>query len=281
MGQSYLTIHMNKQRKAIGFPPTLLGEAAIRLPVLEETADWIALNKSTGIAVRAHPWDLASDLDRALNRQLKAGKPELLATQAELFASIYYFEPEASGVALFAKNRTSLSDLRNAYGSNLMRFRFFFIAASKGEATENDLFSDAPLLEHRTKNKMIPSTAKGKKAQTYFKRLSSSFAGWDLWEATTSYCRLHQIRTHASLLGIPVMGDVSYGGPASPSLGELMPKKRGPGLSAPVFSGLALHLQEVTLPNAGDKDAVAVLADPPKDFRVLMQRMGLRGEHEQ
>ena len=74
------------------------------------------------------------------------------------------------------------------------------------------------------------------------------------------------------------MGDVSYGGPTAPSLGELMPKKRGPGLSVPAFSGLALHLQEVTLPNAGDKDAVAVLADPSKDFRVLMQRMGLGGE---
>ncbi|MGC6456079.1 MAG: hypothetical protein ACON46_06065 [Coraliomargaritaceae bacterium] len=278
MGQSYLTIHMNKQRKAIGFPPTLLGEAAIRLPVLDETADWIALNKSTGFGVRAHPWDQVADLDQALNSQLDAAKPELVATQAELFASIYYLEPEVSGVALFAKNRASLDPLRNAYGSNLLRFRFFFIAAQFKDDSEAVLSSDAPLLQHRLKNKMIPSTAKGKKARTDFRCLASSAIGWSLWEATTHYCRLHQIRAHAALLGIPILGDVCYDGPVSPSLRELMPKKRGPGLAAPAFSGLALHLQEVVLPNLGDKDAVTVSADAPKDFRVLMERMGLGGE---
>lgn len=272
---------MKKQIKALGFPPPLLGEAALRLSVLGETADWIALNKSTGFGVRAHPWDQVPDLDQALNSQLDAAKPELVATKAELFASVFYLEPEASGVALFAKNRASLDLLRNAYGSNLLRFRFLFIAGQGGGNAEDELSADAPLLAHRSKNKMIPSTAKGKKARTDFRCLASSANGWSLWEATACYCRLHQIRAHAALLGIPILGDVCYGGPVSPSLRELMPKRRGPGLAAPAFSRLALHLHAVEIPAISSQEAIKVCADVTKEFRLFLQRLELYGPLEQ
>ena len=115
------------KKNAIGFPPPLLGEKPLRLPVIAETATWLALEKPPGVGTRAYPWDTEPDMDAALNTQLQAGKPELLRREATLFGSVYYLDPAITGVAVFAKHREALADLRNHFGSGDCRFRFKFI----------------------------------------------------------------------------------------------------------------------------------------------------------
>jgi len=144
----------SKKRNAIGFPPPLLGEFPQRLTLLAATGDWLALDKPAGVGTRAYPWDDTPDLDSALNTQFEAGKPELQRTGASLFGSVYYLDPEISGVALFAKNRDALADLRNRFGSGECRFTFRFVAALSEEAAA-EFQADAPLLPHRVKPKMI------------------------------------------------------------------------------------------------------------------------------
>lgn len=270
---------VKKHPDAVGFPPPLLGEKPLRLPVAGFADDWLALSKPARVGVRAHPWDRGGvDLDHALNSQLKSGKAELTATGASLFGSVYYLEPEVSGVALFAKSRPSLEILRNAYGSEQLHFRFLFVGGNRSELSEGGdptISCDAPLLPHRTKNKMVPSTAKGKKARTRFRLLSDSQNGFALWEATAAYYRWHQVRAHASVLGIPILGDLLYGGAVAPTLGQIMPKKRGPGLATPLFSGPALHLAEVRLPASRENAAGGILSPMPKAFRVLLKRLQL------
>lgn len=261
------------KKNAIGFPPPLLGEQPLRLSVLAETADWLALEKPAGVGSRAYPWDQAPDMDTALNNQLQAGKPELLRREASLFGSVYYMDPAISGVAVFAKNREALAELRNRFGSGECRFRFQFIAAAQPAGSESNLSSDAPLLAHNVKPKMIPSTAKGKKAFTEFRRIAESAKGWALWEADVAFFRPHQVRAHALLAEISVLGDTLYGGPGAPTQRELHPKKQRAGLNLPSFHGVALHLAEVQLV-PGDADS-RILCEPPKHLRLLLRRMGL------
>ena len=261
-----------RKKNALGFPPPLLGEAPYRLQVLVQTEDWLALDKPAGVGMRAYPWDEAKDLDSALNEQLVAGKPELMRTEATLFGSAYYLDPEISGVAVFAKNRDALADLRNRFGSGDYRFTFRFVAANDA-AVESEFVADAPLLPHRTKPKMIPSTAKGKKSFTQFKRLVVSDLGWSLWEARTQFFRVHQVRCHAATHGIPVLGDLLYGGPDAPTVRQLQPRKQRADLDVPVYSGLAIHLSEVQL-SPGTADCV-VHSDYPKHLALLLRRMGL------
>ena len=256
------------QINAIGFPPQLLGDQPFRLPVLAETEDWLALNKPAGVGVREHPWDPnCRDLDTALNRQLKAAKPELLKRNPELFGSVYHYDAVSSGVALFALRREALAQLRNDYGSGHLSFRFRFISRA-GEQGER-IRADAPLLQHNTKLKMIPSSAKGKKSQTDFQQVATTASGWTLWDAQTSFIRPHQIRAHAAVHEIPLMGDSLYGGAEVPSLRDLMPGKRGPGMQAPAFDGIPLHLAAVTLADGTQIEAVV-----PKAFEVLQRRLG-------
>ncbi|MGC6606080.1 MAG: hypothetical protein ACON5O_04930 [Lentimonas sp.] len=266
---------MSQSRKqdAIGFPPPLMGEEPIRLPVLAETDEWLALYKLGGLALREYPWDTQPNLDAALNRQLQAGKPELVNRGASIFGSVYYMDPAISGVALFGKQRESLAELRNHFGSGDMDFRFTFVSGAKPNELEDRFTADAPLLPHDVKPKMIPSTAKGKKSFTDFELLSESLAGYTLWEARASFFRVHQVRAHAAVHGIPVLGDDLYGGSHVPTQRELMPKKRGAGLDVVAFQGLALHLNQCQL-----DDEAQVICSFSKQMQLFIKRLGLEAE---
>ena len=268
----------SRKQNSIGFPPGLLGEAPLRMPVIGETQAWIAVAKPAGVGVRAHPWDVGiPDMDTALNQQLQAGKPELLRRGATLFASAYYLDPAISGVALFAKQRDCSAELRNAVGSCELNYRFWFVARSTPLAGADSLCADAPLLPHNTKPKMIPSTAKGKRAMTEFKLLSESATGWALWQASCAFVRPHQVRAHAALHELPILGDRLYEGPDAPLLSELLPKKRTSGIQYPVFSDLALHLREVVVPVA-DASPPSIARADARHFRVMQRMRRFRGE---
>lgn len=266
-----------RKQNSIGFPPGMLADAPFRMPVIGESDGWIAVEKPTGVGMREHPWDAGvPDMDAALNKQLQAEKPELVRRGATLFGSAYYLDPAISGVALFAKNRDSLTELKNLVGSAELRYRFFFVTKARAAGGAKEVVANAPLLPHNTKPKMIPSSAKGKKSTTEFKLLSESHLGWALWEATTSFLRPHQVRVHAAVQELPVMGDVLYAGPEAPLLSELLPNKRTSGIKFPVLDGLALHLGEVILPASSEAAAaVSLRAELPRHFRVMLQRMQL------
>lgn len=266
-----------RKQNSIGFPPGMLADAPFRMPVIGESDGWIAVEKPTGVGMREHPWDAGvPDMDAALNKQLQAEKPELVRRGATLFGSAYYLDPAISGVALFAKNRDSLTELKNLVGSAELRYRFFFVTKARAAGGAKEVVANAPLLPHNTKPKMIPSSAKGKKSTTEFKLLSESHLGWALWEATTSFLRPHQVRVHAAVQELPVMGDVLYAGPEAPLLSELLPNKRTSGIKFPVLDGLALHLGEVILPASSEAAAAESLrAELPRHFRVMLQRMQL------
>ena len=266
-----------RKQNSIGFPPGMLADTPFRMPVIGEADGWIAVEKPVGVGMREHPWDAGvPDMDAALNKQLQAEKPELVKRGATLFGSAYYLDPAISGVALFAKNRESLTELKNLVGSAELRYRFFFVTKARAAGGAKEVVADAPLLPHNTKPKMIPSTAKGKKSATEFKLLSESHLGWALWQATTSFLRPHQVRVHAAVQELPVMGDVLYDGPEAPLLSELLPNKRTSGIKFPVLDGLALHLHEVILPASSEGVAAVTLrAELPRHFRVMLQRMQL------
>lgn len=264
------------ERNFISFAQGLLGDAPIRIPVINETQDWIALEKPVGAGVRQHPWDISvPDIDTALNSQLKASKPELLRRNAVLFGSVYYLEPEISGVSVFAKNREGLNRLRNQFGSEELQFHFLFVARAGVTGEVRELTADAPLLVHNIKPKMIPSTAKGKKAQTDFRLLFESSSGWALWEARTFYIRPHQVRAHATIHGVSILGDELYSGPKAPPLSDFLSKKQTSMVSCPVFNGIALHLYKVTMPVSNIDPKIDLFAEPPKPFQLMLQRMQL------
>jgi 23S rRNA-/tRNA-specific pseudouridylate synthase len=86
------------------------------------------------------------------------------------------------------------------------------------------------------------------------------------------------VRAHAAIHELSILGDALYGGPEAPLLSELLPNKRTSGTRNPVFSGIALHLREVTSPAVGEEstDEIRLRAELPRHFRVMLQRMQLQ-----
>jgi len=258
-----------RPNNAIGFPPPLLGEQPLRMQILADASGWVALDKPAGIAVREYPWDgVRPNMDAALNVQLQAGKPELVKRGASLYGSVYYMDPEMSGVAIFAESRASLAELRNRFGSAECQFVFTFISGACPDGLAPEFLADAPLLTHNTKPKMIPSSAKGKKTATQFRLVGKSESGWTKWQARTTFFRPHQVRAHAAVHGIPILGDELYEGPAVPSLRDFKLKGRGAGLNALALDRMALHLSECQL------DASSVIrSDLPKSLQLFLKRI--------
>ena len=264
----------NGAKHYLGFPKPLLGEESLRLELIANEKGFIALNKPSGIGVRQHPWDSSSaHLDGSLNAQLKDAKPELVSTKAKLFGSIYHLDSEISGVALFGKDKASIASLRNAFGSSAIEFKFLFIAFS-ADALEARIVNDTALMPHRTQNKMIPSSAKGKRSNTVFKRLAGPALGWGLWEAEAQLFRPHQVRLHASLSGLKLMGDTLYRGEPAPTYASVGKRKKAQDREAEIFKGLALHLEKVYI-RLEKEPEVALCSNIPKSFVTALNYLNL------
>ncbi len=269
-----MTEKKNEAKSYLGFPKPLLGQESLRLEFIANKEGFIALNKPSGVAVRQHPWNATNvHLDGCLNVQLKEAKPEFVSTGAELFGSIYPLDPEISGIALFGKDKTSIAHLRNAFGSSFIKFEFLFVAFSS-EALGSSFVNDTALLAHRTKSKMIPSSAKGKRSKTAFRRLSGEETGWGLWEANTQLFRPHQVRLHASLSGLKLMGETLYEGVPAPTYASIGKRKKAQDLNTEIFKGLALHLEKASFSIENDpKETIS--AEMPRGLKTALNYLNL------
>ena len=261
---------MSKSGDFIGFPENWLRQKPVRLPVLRNEADWFVVNKLAGLLPQAHPWyPDKSNLTQAIRKQAEEGKGELRRLG---ITHCYYVcgpECESPGPTLFAKTKFGSDHLKNAYGSNLIEFQFLFVTRS--HTSDSELNCELPVGQHRDQPKAVISHKYGKKASTRFRKVSESDFG-ELWEATTTHPRYHQIRLHAAELGIPVFGDGLYGEQLIEK--EMRPRGRAPRAFLPRFSGLALLLSAMDL-SRSDCGGGLFRVPPSKPFALMLRKCGL------
>jgi len=98
------------------------------------------------------------------------------------------------------------------------------------------------------------------------------FSGWTLLRCEPFTSRTHQIRVHLRHAGLPIVGDELYGGKPL-WLSRLKRDYRlKPGhTERPLFSRVALHAEQLTLPHPVTGETVAISAPWPKDFKVAVK----------
>jgi len=265
---------MDALPKAIGFPAGMLGEIALRVPVLAGGPGWVALDKPADAALEDHPWqDGAPTLLGCLRAQLDAGKPEMTRLGLAEPAAVVGPEPELSGVAILADRAGALAAWREALGSGAFELGYELLARTD-DAPEEGGLCDLPLRHDETRRRTAVSHRSGKKSETRFAP-GERLGDWRLWTATCSLARRDQVQAHAAECGIRIAGELRYGRAGRVTLSETVAHGRlNKGGDRPLHRGVLLRLAWVAGTVGGQ--AFRVESPQPDDFAVTLRRLRAR-----
>lgn len=171
----------------------------LRQWILEETPDWLAVNKPAGVVCHPSkhgPW---SSLVGAARQYL--GEPVLHMPSR--------LDRETSGVVVLVRRRELASRMQRAIQAGRVRKRYLAVLEGVLEsAREVDLPLGRAEGSHVFLKQVVRSD--GRPARTRFVPLEHR-AGRTLARIEPETGRLHQIRVHAAAIGHPVCGDKLYG----------------------------------------------------------------------
>jgi RluA family pseudouridine synthase len=243
------------------------------IPVLFEDEHLLALDKPAGLPVSPDRYDpQRPDLMTLLHRAIAGGKPWARERGLDYLMNAHRLDFETSGVILLAKNKPALIALANLFGSEKPVKKY--TALVNGEPPENQFAVDAKLAPHPVKIGLMHVDSKnGKKSKTRFEVLETfSRCGYTLLKCEPLIERTHQIRVHLRYAGFPIVGDGLYGGKPL-WLSRLKPNYRlKPGHEErPLFSRVALHAEELSLPHPVTGATVTISAPWPKDLKVAVK----------
>ena len=272
----------------VGFPPPLLHpEMAIRLPILSQNEDWMALYKPPAISADRHPLESTYPvLASAINDQLSPEKPELAPLQMEKAYGVGSIDAVASGIAWFAKHRRAAAHIRNEIGSGKVQFEAILLVKDEGasEDTSELITCDLPIARHHSEPRMRISHKTGKKSSTSFQRLQTK-PPFGLWLARSVYPRKDQWLLHAHEKKLPIPGDLRYA--QIPPLSRPYNKpKNAPqwmdsnsqktnsesATQAHWWPFPAIHLRRISW-NTPSQETVTIECPLPKNFRAMLRHV--------
>jgi len=232
----------------------------MQLTIIEETANWIALNKPAGVL--SIPDRKGKDISLKSILQEKYG---------EIF-TVHRLDKETSGVILFAKNAESHKLISQLFEER--NVGKIYTGLVNGVLQEKEGTIDAPIGEHPSKRGLMAVMKKGKPSITDYV-VKEEFGKYSLVEFNIRTGRTHQIRVHMQSLGHPIVCDELYGD-GSPIL--LSSIKRNFKLSKseeeerPILGRMALHALRLTFTDEDGKE-YSLEAEMPKDMRALLQQL--------
>ncbi len=239
----------------------------VRIPVLYEDENVLALDKPSDLAAEPERWAKA-------NASLAGALLELALERAELDPAdptrptrglafrprlLHRLDKDTSGVVLVAKNLPAERALREAFEIGAVHKRY--LALVEGDyplAADDSEIVDLPIgPDERRSGRMCVDRRHGKPSQTRLS-IAKRFRGYTLLVCEPLTGRTHQIRVHLRELGFPLAVDPVYGRRNSLSLSEFKRDyRRKPGaLEHPLIERLTLHALSIDFPDPASLDRV-------------------------
>ncbi|MBP6945619.1 RluA family pseudouridine synthase [Patescibacteria group bacterium] len=183
--------------------------ADLPTPILiEETADWMVIDKPIGLLVHADSvhqestlvdWALAHDPNIA-----KVGEDPVRP------GIIHRLDREVSGLMIIAKTQDAYDSFRAQFRDRIVKKTYLALVHGVIEKDEGDIKFRIARSNTSARMAARPSQEEeGKAAWTHFSVLER-FRGATLVELEILSGRTHQIRAHLHALGRPVIGDTLY-----------------------------------------------------------------------
>lgn len=231
--------------------------------IIHDTADWIALNKPSG---------LLSIPDR------KGTETSLKVMLKEKYGEIYTvhrLDKDTSGLIVFAKNETSHKLLSKQFEDR--QTKKIYQGLVIGSLMEKKGSIDSPIAEHPAQNGTMIIHRNGKESLTDYEVLEDfsifSFAQFQIHTGRT-----HQIRVHMKDMGNPIVCDPLYGDGKPILVSSLKSKfklSKDIEEERPILNRLALHSFQLSFTD-GDGKLIELEAPLPKDLRATLQQLRKR-----
>jgi 23S rRNA pseudouridine1911/1915/1917 synthase len=243
------------------------------IPVLFEDDHLLALDKPAQLLTSPDASDPARpSMMKLLHGGIADGKPWARDRGLEYLNQANELDFEATGVLLLAKSKPAFVALANLFSAEKARMKY--LALVRGDLLENQFEVNARLSPHPVAPGLMRVDSQGGKAAVTQCEVREVFPrhGFALLQASPRIERLHQVRVHASHVGLKIVGDKLYGGKPL-WLSQLKRDYRlKPGREErPLLGRVALHAEELNLPHPVSGENLTVKSELPKDFRVALK----------
>lgn len=234
-------------------------EVALELPsasnpprVLYEDADLLALDKPAGLPVQATAQRDGETLFNQARRHVATG---------EGYVALHHrLDRGTSGVVLLAKSRRANPSLAAAFAEHRIEKRYRVLVAVLGETPPASWSVVDRLAKIADGGKLrVERVADGgQEAETSFRTLELLVGAAEI-EAWPKTGRMHQIRVHLALSGLPVLGDRLYG---VAGIGEIVAPRP------------MLHAASVALDHPVTGRRLVIASPLPDDYERLRRVLG-------
>ncbi len=172
----------------------------------------LVLNKPHGLAIQG-----GSKTTRHLDDLLQQYGTKLGAT----YRLVHRLDRDTSGIVLVAKTSEMAAHLAETFRQGKVKKTYWAVVVGNPLGREGTI--ELPLIKTGEKNreKVVVDKLNGKQAITHYRVVKKIYPDLFLLELSPKTGRTHQLRVHCAHLGMPILGDGKYGGPAAMSANKV------------------------------------------------------------
>ena len=239
--------------------PTLHGEA-IPLEIAYEDASMLIVDKPAGLVVHPSHGHATGTLVHAL-----IGRAEARGEQLGSIAGVgrpgivHRLDKQTSGLILVAKTDAAQASLMRQFGARTIEKEYLALVRGAPPSARGRI--EAPVGRDSRDRQRMAVVAGGREAVTEYALLGSG-EGYALLALHPLTGRTHQLRAHLAYLGLPIAGDVRYGGAI------------GPGGLERQF----LHAARLTLDRPVDERRLTAWSQLPVDLAASLSATGIASD---
>jgi 23S rRNA pseudouridine1911/1915/1917 synthase len=238
-------------------PDPALEPEAIPLSIAYEDEAMLIVDKPAGLVVHPSAGHASGTLVHALlGRSRDRGEPLGSIAGVGRPGIVHRLDKETSGLLVVAKTDAAQQSLMRQFGDRTIEKEY--VALVRGAAPAARGRVEAPVGRDPRDRQRMAVVAGGREAVTEYEALGSA-AGYSLLALRPRTGRTHQLRAHLAYLGLPIAGDLRYGGGT------------GPGGLARQF----LHASRLTLDRPLDGRRLGAWSELPPDLATALAAVGI------
>ena len=245
----------------------------LRLEILQETPNWVAVLKPAGVATIPGRGEDDSVLERVATQ---LGLPHT-GTEDPRVRVVHRLDKDTSGVLLFAKNTSTQRHFSHQFQNNTVQKEYLALVVGRPREKTGEI--DAPLGRHTSDPKRMAILKRGGRPARTAWTVEETLRDYALLRVFPATGKTHQIRVHLQHAGLPLAVDPLYNPPrdgAAPGLFLSSFKRdyrptRGE-VERPLIERLTLHAHRLSLLDPSGQP-ISLEAPVPTDFRAALNQL--------